>query len=465
MGENLQNSEKNKKYDIIVVGGGPAGYVAAIRAAQLGALVAIVEKDTLGGTCLNRGCIPTKHYLQNAKRIEEVRSLKMHGILLSDENFSLDMQQIVAGKNEVVRTLTTGVEGLLQSYGIPIFHGEASIHPDRSVTIGSQKIFADKIILATGSTAAVLPIEGAQSKRVLTSDEILDLAEIPKSLTIIGGGVIGVEMATIFSAYGTEVIIVEAMDRILSFFDREIVAQMTELLLQKNIRIITSAQIQRLEEKSDGIITHLSDQQIESELVLMSVGRRANVEAVQSLDLVMENHFVHVDDTMRTNIDWLYAVGDVNGRKMLAHAASKMGEVAAENALLGTNKKISSAIPSCVYTHPEIASIGKKEEDFSPEEISIGRFSYSYNGRALASGKLQGFVKIIVGKKYGEILGAQILGENATELINELSLIMQNELTAHEVIETIFAHPSYSEIIMEACADALGRSIHLPKKG
>ena len=464
VGENAQINEKNQKYDIMVIGGGPAGYVAAIRAAQLGAAVALAEKDVLGGTCLNRGCVPTKHYLKNAKRLEEARSLRKHGILLGDERVTPDMEAFIRSKNEVVNTLTTGVEGLLLSNGVKIYRGDAYVHSDRSVNVGEQKIFADKIILATGSKAVRPPIVGAESRRVLTSDEILDLKTIPKKLTIVGGGVIGLEMATIFHAYGTEITIVEAMDNILGFFDKELVVQMEELLVQKKIKILTSAKIERFEERGDGIMTHLTDRSIESDLVLLSVGRKADTEAVEALDLKMSRGYIQVDDFMRTDVEWLYAAGDVNGRKMLAHAAMRMGEIAAENAFLGTKKKISAAIPSCVYTHPELASIGKGQEELRAEDISVGRFSYSHNGRALAAGELHGFAKIIIDKKYGEILGAHILGENATELINELSIIMQNELTAHEVMETVFAHPSYSETIMEACADALGRSIHLPKK-
>ncbi len=455
-----------KNYDVFVVGGGPAGYVAAIRASQLGAKVGLAEKSVVGGTCLNRGCIPTKNYLKNAEMIGYIKKMSEHGINLKSTDFEIDMKKMLEEKNEVVKTLTTGVAGLLASYGVDIYYNDALIHEGAVVELGDVKVKAEKIILATGSKTVKPDIKGVESKKILTSDEILEIDYVPKSLLIVGAGVIGIEMATVFSAFGSEITIVESENHALSFMDKDIIYEVERQLSEKNIKLITSEKVQSFEEKNEKVITHLSNQGIESELVLISIGRRCELDAIKKLDLITKNGKVVVNKSMRTDKNWLYAVGDVNGQKMLAHAAFAMGEVAAENAVKNTNKPVNfKCVPSCIYTFPEIASIGLTEEQAMSEfDISVGRFQVAFNGRALASKEMKGFIKIIADKKYGEILGAHIVGANATELINEISVIMRNELTVYEVVETVHAHPAYSEIIVEACADALGRAIHLPKK-
>lgn len=458
--------EQPLKYDIIVIGGGPAGYAGAIRAAQLGAKVAIVEKDELGGTCLNRGCIPTKTYLKNAEMMENIKTLESRGIKLKDSAFEIDLKKVVSEKNKIVKTLTNGVAGLLKSNGVQLYKGEGKLYPDKSVVVNGQKLLSDKVILATGSKTTRLGIPGSESNRVLTSDEIMELQEIPETLIIVGAGVIGLEIATIFHAYGTNIIMVEAASDPVAFMDDDIIKEVKKQLAAKNIQLLNNEKVQWIKESDNKVKVQLEQRQLVGDHVLLSVGRVPEITGCDKIDGLFQNGKLQADQTMRTSIEWIFAPGDVNGLKMLAHAAYSMGEIAAENAVLNLHKKVKlQYVPGCIYTNPEIGVIGLTEKQAAQQgEIVIGKFPFGGNGRALASGETSGFVKIIGDKKYGEILGAHIIGPGATEIINELAVIMTNELTLNEVIDSIHAHPSYSEAIVEACADALGRSIHLPKK-
>ena len=462
-------SEKGEdEFDVVVIGGGPAGYVAAIRAAQVGGKVAVVEKSELGGTCLNRGCIPTKTFLKNAEIIEGIEMSSKRGIILENEKFTVDMPKVVSLKNEIVKTLTNGVQGLLKSNSIKIFKGVGKINKDKDVVINGEEVLrTNKIILAGGSKVGSVNIPGIESKRVLTSDDILDLKELPKSLAVIGGGVVGVELGQAYLSFGSEVTVIEMMDRIVPGVDREASETLRKALEKKGMKILTSSKIKEIIDEGDKLRIKLEDKEdVVAEKALLSIGRVPDLEAVGELDLEMERGKIKVDKYMETSVKGVYAPGDINGIKMLAHAAFRMGEVAAENAILGNHREIKlETTPSAIYTIPEVGMVGLTEEEAKEKyDINIGKFAFVGNGRALASGDTTGFVKVIADKKYGEILGVHIVGQSAAEIINEASSLMAMEITVDEVIKTIHGHPTFSEALFEACADVLGEAIHLPKK-
>ncbi len=455
-------------FDVIVLGGGPAGYVAAIKAAQLGGKIAIVEKIRVGGTCLNRGCIPTKTYVKNAEILEHVAHAKNRGILFANSAFDLDMDKIVGYKDDVVKTLTSGVAGLLTSYGVKQYNDLGVITKDKKVRLASgEELEGKKIIWAGGSQVAQIPIPGIDHERVLTSDTILDLKEVPESMIVIGGGVIGCEMAEIFNAYGTKVTIVELADELLPMMEVEISKALRAQFEKKGVTVLTGRKVEEFEGEADKVtVTIDGGEALVGERALVSIGRVPDLSGLGDLELEMNRGRVVVDDKMETSIKGIYAPGDINGRHMLAHAAFKMGEVAAANAMGHDEVVDLSIVPSAVYLLPEIGAVGLTEAEAKKKygEVLVGKFPFAGNGRALASGETVGMIKVIVEPKYYELVGAHIYGPCAAEMINEAAALMAAEVPADIIADTIHGHPTYSEAFMEACADALKRCIHLPKK-
>ena len=461
-------SVSDDEYHVAVIGGGPAGYFAAIRAAQLGAKVAIIEKRWYGGTCLNVGCIPTKTYLKNAEIIEAIEMGAARGINFASTKYSIDMNQVVKFKDGVVKRLTMGVEALLKSNGVDVFRGVAKINKNKDVVVdGNRIIKADKIILAGGSKVSRINIPGIDNPRILSSDELLSLKEVPETLTVIGGGVIGVEMALAMHAIGSKVTIVEMMDRIVPAIDSEASKVLADTLKKKGIKILNSVSIVGIEEAKNKLQVKLANGEvIESDKALLSIGRVPDLEGVGEIEFETERGKIKVDSFMETSVKGIYAPGDVNGIKMLAHVAFRMGEVAAENAVKGNHREVKLAsAPSVVYTIPEVAMVGLTEEQAREKyDVRVGRFDFAANGRAMASGDNLGFVKVIADAKYGEILGVHIVGPTAAEMINQAAALMELEITVDEVVKVIYGHPTYSEALYEAFADVLGESIHIPKK-
>ena len=455
-------------YNVIVIGGGPAGYVAAIRAAQHGAKVAIVEKGEFGGTCLNVGCIPTKTYMKSAEVIEGIQMAASRGIMLESTNFRVDMPKVVQHKNSIVKKLTSGVEALLRSNKVDIFKGVAKINKNKDVVVDDSKVIkGDKIILAGGSKVSQINLPGINHPGILSSDTLLDLKELPETLTVIGGGVIGIEMAQAFVELGSKITVIEMMDRIIPGIDTEASDVLAAHLKKKGVKILTSTKITEIVDNKGKVeIKTDKGDSIIAEKALLSVGRLPDLEGIGDVEFEIERGKIKVDKFMETSVKGIYAPGDVNGIKMLAHVAFRMGEVAADNAVKGNHRELKlHSAPSVVYTLPEVAMVGLTEQEARERyDIRVGRFNFAANGRALASGESVGFVKVIADNKYGEILGVHIVGPAAAEIINQASLLMEMEITVDEVVKTIYGHPTYSEALFEACADVLGEAVHIPRR-
>ncbi|MPW24743.1 dihydrolipoyl dehydrogenase [Alkalibaculum sp. M08DMB] len=461
----------DSNYDVVVLGGGPGGYVAAIRAASLGAKVALIEKQSLGGTCLNVGCIPTKTLIKSADIIHSIKQAESMGVMVQEP--VIDMVKVVKNKDNVVSKLVGGITGILKSHDIKVYKGMGQVKTDKTVHIKSgrdegQVVSFSKLIIATGATPLVPPIPGLDDSGILTSTEILDLKDVPKELIIIGGGVIGCEFATIFSSFGSKVTIVEMLPRLLPNMDADISTSLKNSLTKSGVDVMTSVKVEKVERNGDEYIVSVSGEktvELKANKVLVSIGRKACLEGLEELNLNMDK-VVEVNEYLETSVKDIYAIGDVTGKIQLAHVASAQGIKAAENAMGKAKKMDYNIVPSCIYTIPEISAIGMTEDEARNKygDIFVGKFPMIASGKALAMGETEGFTKVIAEKKYGEILGVHIIGPSATEIIGEAAIIMKLEGTLEELVDTIHAHPTVSETIMEAAHDALGEAIHLPKK-
>ncbi|EGT5273531.1 dihydrolipoyl dehydrogenase [Clostridioides difficile] len=464
--EKINKKECNHDYDVVVIGGGPGGYLSALKAALLGGRVALVEENILGGTCLYRGCIPTKTYIKTAEILEEIDQLSKRGVKVTVDK-EQDIKKAIKYKNRVVKKLTAGVGGLLKSRDVDVFNLKASVKEEHKVILSDGKVLdTENIIIATGSKVRILPIKGIESNLIITSTEALDLETVPEELVIIGGGVIGCEFAEIFNSRGSKVTIVEMEDRVIPRMDKELSESLKYSLSKKGINVLTKKKVSEFKEEGNNILVCIEGEEpIKADLCLYAIGREANLSGIEDLDIKIDKGSIVVNSKMETSIPSIYAVGDVTGGVMLAHAAFKMGEVAASNAL-GVNKEVDlGALPSCVYTIPEVASVGITEEDARKKyNVKVGKFNFAGNGRALASGQEQGYVKVVANAKYGEILGIHMFGCGVAELINHAASFKALEIPTDEASELIFGHPCTSEALMEALADVNGECLHLPKK-
>lgn len=462
--------------EIVIVGGGPGGYIAAIRAAQLGGKVMLIEEEELGGTCLNWGCIPTKTLLQGVEILEALRKSSEFGIQVSD--VKIDFLKLMARKDRAVRTIGSGLVNLLKGHGIEVIKGKASLVSAQEISVvtnhGQKDVIqARKIILAPGSVPADLPLPGKNLSKVIDSKGALQLTNLPESLIIIGAGPIGLEFGTIFAALGSKVTILEMMPQILPKEDGEIALALERVLKHLHVQIYTNCLVKEIREDEEGrkeVSVRLGNQErtLTSEYVLIAGGRQPNLGGlgVEKAGIKVDHKGIEVKANLETNIPHIYAVGDVTGQNLLAHFAMAQGVVAAENALGRAVRFEERVIPRCIYTLPEVAAVGMTEEEAKRRgyEIKIGRFPFAANGKATAMGERNGFVKIIAEKKYGEILGLHIFGPHATDLIGEALLAMRLEATTKDIARAIHPHPSLSEALMEAALDIDGEAFHLPPR-
>ena len=456
--------------NIIVIGGGVGGYVAAIHGARLGAQVVLVEKDTLGGTCLNRGCIPTKALLQSADVLSLARGAETFGVLI--EKASLDFSAAMKRKETVVKQLVSGVNSLMRKNKIRVVKGTGTIIDPRTVKVleSNEEVKGDSIIIATGSKPSTVLVEGINEPGVITSDEALVMEQLPQSTVVIGGGVIGLEFAQILSRMGVKVIVVEMMPQILPTEDTEMARILEQVLKEDGIEVFTGATVTGITgtkqgEKKVSFTKAGGEEERTVEKVLVAVGRCPNTDdlGIEKLGIVMDGDRIVASERMETNIPGVYAVGDVVGGLMLAHVAMAEGKCAMENTI-GSDSKIDyRAVPRCVYTSPEMAGVGLTEEQANEEyqNVKVGRFPFIANGRAVILNETKGMVKIIAEAKYGQILGVQIVGSQATELIAEAMLGIQLEATINDIASSIHAHPTLSEVMMEAALGVEGKAIHI----
>lgn len=456
---------------LAVLGGGPAGYVAAIRAAQLGANVVLIEERELGGVCLNRGCIPTKALLRNSDVARLVKTPREYGI---DASISrIDWMSAWSRKERVVKNLRKGLEQLVDANKITLLAGKGMATNSRELEVATEKgifqVVCRSLLITVGSEPALPAIPGISLPGVITSDEALELQEVPGSLLIIGGGAIGLEFADMFNGVGTRVIVLEMEDRILPQEDEDISAELLKMIKRRGIAFRLGVRVQKIREEN-GVLEALVNEKgkeavYTAEKILVAVGRKLRTTSPGILNLgvqINDKGAILVNERMETNIDGVYAAGDVTGGKLLAHKAFAEGRIAAENAL-GLKSRINyDAVPSCIYTHPELASVGINEQEAQKRGISIqiGRFDFRQNGRALTMGEREGFVKIVVNADNHVVLGGQILGSQASEMISELTLAVALGVKVEILADMIHPHPTLSEAVMEACADAVGRSIH-----
>lgn len=457
---------------IAVIGGGPGGYVAAIKAAMLGAQVTVIEKGRLGGTCLNVGCIPTKSLLASSNMLMNIKEAKDFGINIEGE-INPDFDSIMSRKDKIVSQLVKGIEFLFEKRDIKLVNGYGKLVDKNTIQVTKQDqtteiIEADKIILANGSIPIVPPMFPYDKKRVITSDEVLSLEQLPESMLIVGGGVIGCEIGQFFRTLGTEITIVQKGNQLLPFEDKDVAKQLQRQFKKDKIKVLTENGVDKCEVVEDGVISTLSNgKQIKTQYVLVAVGRKPNLSGsgVEQIGIEINRGKIVVDENLQTNIEGIYAIGDLIDTPFLAHVASKEGMIAAQNAL-GKSKVVDyKSVPRCVYTEPELASVGKTQKQLDDEgiEYNIGKFEFRGLGKAQAIGHFQGFIKILADKN-DKIIGASIVGPHATDLLTELSLAVHLELTVEQVGDVIHAHPTLSEGLMEALHDVHGECIHIAPK-
>jgi dihydrolipoamide dehydrogenase len=462
---------EREKTDIAIIGAGPGGYVAAIKAAQSGLKVTLIEKGYLGGTCLNVGCIPTKTLLGGAQVLHKIKRSSEYGISTGDVSF--DYSKMKVRKDGVVEKIRKSLEGLLLSNKIVILRGNAEFLSPKEIKVKGEKnsvLEADKVIIATGSVPLDIPAFPCDHERIFNSTSILELTKLPESLAIIGGGYIGCEFASLFAELGVKVTILEALPSIVSLQGKTISDALTKAFLKKGIIIETGVMVEGIDKTGSGVSIRLKDKPaLTAESALVSVGRKIlsdHLGIEKTAVKVGDKGAIVVNDKMETSVPGIYAIGDVTGQFLLAHVASHQGIVAAANATGQEAHMHYNAVPAVIFTEPEIATVGMTEEQAiaAGRTISVGRFPFQALGKSVATIETEGFVQVISDQKTKEILGAQAVGHEAASLIAEMALAIHNELTLEEVADTIHAHPTLPEAWMEAALIAEGTPIHFPPK-
>ena len=456
-------------FDVVVIGGGPGGYVAALRAGQLGARTAVVERDRVGGTCLVRGCIPTKALLQSAELYTLAKAGAPFGVVA--DKIGVDWAAALGRKTEVVDRLVKGVEGLLKAGGVTLVRGTASLAGKGAVDVSGERIQAKDIVIATGSAVARIPLKGAEL--TIDSDQILELKEIPGRLAVIGGGVVGMEFAAMFAALGTKVTVLEMLPQVLPMVDADLVTVYTKHLAGLGADVHTNAKVEEIAKRNGGLQVRFSTGgeggAVDADQVLLAVGRVPYTQGLEAemAGVKLERGRVVVDEHLHTTADGVWAIGDVIGGIMLAHVASYEGVLAIENIIGHANRTPDyHAAPNCIYTDPEIAHVGLGEKEAKEKglDVKVGRFPFTASARALTLGQTEGFVKVVAEASTGRLLGAHIIGPRATDLIAEATLAVQNGLTLEQIDLTIHAHPTLPESLMEAALAAQGRAIHITNR-
>ncbi len=462
-------------YDVVVIGAGPGGYVGAIRASQLGLKTAIVDKQWLGGVCLNVGCIPSKALLKNAELAHILRE-RSKDFGISYDHLSLDYGAAVKRSRQVSDRLTKGVGFLMKKNGIDVYMGAGKIVAQNKVTVTgtdgkTQELTTKNIIIATGSRTAMIPGISADGERVLTYLEAILQPKLPASVIIVGSGAIGVEFATIWSSYGVDVTIVEMLPRLVPLEDEEISAELARAFSRRKIKILVNTRVQSIEKDNQGVTVKVlapdGEKTLQAEQTLVAIGfnpNSADLGLEQAGVTLSKRGFIEVDDRMATNVPGIWAIGDVTGKLLLAHVASAQGIICAESiAGVETVPLNYIMLPRATFCQPQIASFGLTEAHAKEEgyDIKVGRFNFQANGKALGLGEGSGFAKIITEAKYGELLGAHLIGPEVSELLPELTLSQQMELTTAEIARNVHAHPTLSEVIMEAAHDAEGHAINM----
>lgn len=461
--------------DVIILGGGPGGYNAAIRAAQLGAKAVLVEMESLGGTCLNKGCIPTKALYRSTQLIRDIKGSAAFGIDI--DGFSINIKKMLERKQDMVYRLTDGIRQLLKANGVKVINGWGRLIDRNTVEVDCKDekvlIKGAGILIATGSGPATLPIEGAGLPGVMTSEELLNLEKVPESIVIVGGGVIGIEFAGILNQMGSKVTVLEYMPGILTGFDGEISRRLAMFLKKTGIVLETGAKVTRLEKTGDKITVHYEGKNgtaaVEAENVLVSTGRKPNVRNIglEEVGVEFDDRGIRTGEAGATNLTGIYAAGDVTGGIMLAHVAAEEGKRAVEK-LLGCSDPASiEPVPACVFSFPETASAGLTEEEAKNRGIpyNAGKFMFGANGKAMTLGEEEGFIKVLTAADSEEIIGVHILGPHAGELIEEGVIAIRNRLTVSSIAATVHPHPSLSEAFYEAVLASTGRAVHAaPKK-
>ena len=456
------------KYDVIVLGSGPGGYVTAIRASQLGLKTAVIEKESLGGVCLNWGCIPTKALLKSAQVFEYLKHAEDYGLKV--EGADKDFTAVVKRSRGVAEGMSKGVQFLMKKNKIDVIEGYGKVKPGKKVDVDGKEYSADHIIIATGARSRELPSLSQDGETVIGYRQAMTLAKQPKSMVVVGSGAIGVEFASFYNAMGTEVTIVEYMPTVVPVEDEDVSKQFERSLKKSGIKVMTNSSVEKVEKTANGIKaivkTKKGEETLEADLVLSAVGIKTNIENIglEDVGIVVDKDKIIVNDWYQTNIPGYYAIGDVTPGPALAHVASAEGILCVEKIAGQHVEAIDYGnIPGCTYATPEIASVGmtEKEAKEAGYELKVGKFPFSASGKASAAGTKDGFVKVIFDAKYGEWLGCHMIGAGVTDMIAEAVLGRKLETTGHEVLKAIHPHPTMSEAVMEAVADAYDEVIHL----